>query len=126
MKPLAALEKIKEITSHREQGVSLKLKNDYVYAEELRTIEKALIENATLNYLLRGVTYTFEKEDFTLEQLGKKLKALEIIKETPEFAWYVKIYENAYEMIADVKSFRLDESAEELQKKFDLLKEVLK
>ena len=55
----------------------------------------------------------------------KSLKALEIIKETPEFAWYVKSYENAYEMITDVKGFRVNNSVEELQEMFDLLKEVL-
>ena len=53
------------------------------------------------------------------------LKALDIIKETPEFAWYVKIYDNAYDMASDVKGFRLKNSVEELQKMFDLLKEVL-
>lgn len=57
--------------------------------------------------------------------IEKELKALEIIRETPEFAWYVTIYKNAYEMIADAKGFRINESAEELQEKFDLLKEVL-
>lgn len=55
----------------------------------------------------------------------KELKALEIIKETPEFAWYVKMYNNAYEMVSDVKGFRVNNSVEELQEMFDLLKEVL-
>ena len=57
--------------------------------------------------------------------IEKALKALEIIKETPIFAWYVTIYKDAYEMIADAKGFRTNESAEELQEKFNLLKEVL-
>ena len=55
----------------------------------------------------------------------KELKALEIIKETPVFAWYVTIYKNAYEMVADAKGFRIYNSVEELQEMFDLLKEVL-
>ena len=63
------------------------------------------------------------KEDYEL--IEKELKALEIIRETPEFAWYVTIYKNAYEMVSDVKGFRINNSVEELQKMFDLLKEVL-
>ena len=59
------------------------------------------------------------------KDLDKRLTALEIIKETPEFAWYVKIYKNAYEMVSDAKGFRLDNSVKELQEMFDLLKEVL-
>jgi len=58
--------------------------------------------------------------------IEKALKALEIIKKTPIFAWYITIYKDAYEMVADAKGFRTNESVEELQKKFDLLKEVLK
>ena len=54
------------------------------------------------------------------------LKALEIIKETPIFAWYVTIYKDAYEMVCDAKGFRVNESVKELQIKFNLLKEVLK
>lgn len=54
-----------------------------------------------------------------------KLKALEIIKETPIFAWYITIYKDAYEMISDVKGFRPNSSVEELQEMFNLLKEVL-
>ena len=60
------------------------------------------------------------------DTIKKELTALEIIKETPEFAWYVMMYKNAYEMIEDRKSFRLDESVEELEEKFRLVKEVLK
>lgn len=63
--------------------------------------------------------------EFDFTRIEKSLKALEIIKETPEFAWYITVYKNAYEMIADRKGFRVNESAEELQEKFDLLKEVL-
>ena len=59
------------------------------------------------------------------EPIEKELKALEIIRETPEFAWYITIYKNAYEMVSDVKGFRVNNSVEELQKMFDLLKEVL-
>ena len=66
-----------------------------------------------------------EKHKKDYELIEKELKALEIIRETPEFAWYVTIYKNAYEMIADAKGFRINESAEDLQEKFDLLKEVL-
>lgn len=55
----------------------------------------------------------------------KKLKALEIIKDKPMFPVYIKIYKNAYEMIADRPGFSVSQSAEELQKEFDLLKEVL-
>lgn len=55
----------------------------------------------------------------------KILKAFDIIKETPEFALYITIYDNAYEMVSDVKGFRVNNSVEELQEMFDLLKEVL-
>ncbi len=60
-----------------------------------------------------------------LDIIEKSLKALEIIKETPIFAWYVTIYKDAYEMVADAKGFRTNNSVEELQEKFNLLKEVL-
>ena len=66
-----------------------------------------------------------EELGIDLNIIKKSLKALEIIKETPIFAWYITIYKDAYEMIADAKGFRVNESAEELQEKFDLLKEVL-
>lgn len=62
---------------------------------------------------------------YELEIIEKALKALEIIEETPIFAWYVTIYEDAYEMVSDAKGFRTNESVVELQEKFDLLKEVL-
>ena len=61
----------------------------------------------------------------TWKDIEKKLRALEIIKESPIFAWYVTIYKDAYEMVADVKGFRTNNSVEELQEMFDLLKEVL-
>ena len=77
---------------------------------------KALIDTICKNYKEIKIT-NLEDE--------KKLKALEIIKETPIFAWYVTIYKNAYEMVADVKGFRTNNSVEELQEMFDLLKEVL-
>ena len=57
--------------------------------------------------------------------IEEELKALEIIRETPEFAWYITIYKDAYEMVSDVKGFRVNNSVEELQKMFDLLKKVL-
>ena len=69
-------------------------------------------------------TYTYTGSQ--TEIIARELKALEIIKETPEFVWYVNIYKNAFEMITDVKGFRLSNSVEELQEMFDLLKEVLK
>lgn len=63
--------------------------------------------------------------EIVIENNKKKLEALEIIKETPIFAWYITIYKDAYEMVADAKGFRTNDSVEELQEKFDLLKEVL-
>ena len=65
-------------------------------------------------------------DDELLDIIEKTLKAFEIVQETPEFVWYVKIYKDAYEMITDRSGFRVNESVEELQKKFDLLREVLK
>ena len=62
---------------------------------------------------------------YELEQAKSKLKALDIIRETPIFAWYITIYKDAYEMVSDVKGFRVNNSVEELQEMFDLLKEVL-
>lgn len=75
--------------------------------------------NLQLDYVLSDK----HKEDY--ETIEKELKALEIIKETPIFAWYITIYKDAYEMVADVKGFRVNNSVEELQQMFDLLKEVL-
>lgn len=60
------------------------------------------------------------------ECLPKEIKALEIIKEKPEFPMYVEMYENAYEMIIDRPGFAVSQSAEELQEEFDLLKEELR
>ena len=57
--------------------------------------------------------------------IDEALKALQIIKETPIFAWYITIYKDAYEMVTDAKGFRINDSVEELQEKFDLLKKVL-
>lgn len=73
---------------------------------------------------LNGYEFTDEYKK-NKEIIESTLKALEIIKETPEFAWYVTIYKDAYEMINDVKGFRVNNSVEELQEMFDLLKEVL-
>ena len=77
------------------------------------------------NHLKDDIGHINIFDKLNLNLIEKELKALEIIRETPEFAWYVTIYKNAYEMIVDAKGFRINESAEELQEKFDLLKEVL-
>lgn len=60
------------------------------------------------------------------ECFPKELKALEIIKKEPMFPMYVEMYENAYEMIIDRPGFAVNQSAEELQEEFDLLKEELR
>ena len=79
-----------------------------------------------LGLAIKNVDKSFWKlPEQLFDDVNISLKALEIIKETPEFAWYVKIYENAYEMVSDAKGFRLNNSVEELQEMFDLLKEVL-
>lgn len=75
--------------------------------------------------ILKGLVAIYMRFDFDFTRIEKELRALEIIKETPEFAWYVKIYNDAYEMISDVKGFRVNNSVEELQQMFELLKEVL-
>ena len=131
LSPLEALEKIKE-SPHR-----VFLENDEyryvgdIYKNEIDIIETALKEYEELKFQ-KERNNELQKHSISLgikigevEEIGKKLKALEIIKETPEFAWYVKSYENAYEMITDVKGFRVKNSVEELQEMFDLLKEVL-
>ena len=69
--------------------------------------------------------HDYKKENDLCDIIEKELKALEIIKETPLFALYITYYEDAYEMIADRKGFRVNESAKELQEKFDLLKEIV-
>jgi len=66
-----------------------------------------------------------DKIKLDLLDIEKELTAIEILKETPIFAWYVTIYKDAYEMAADAKGFRVNNSVEELQQMFDLLKEVL-
>lgn len=88
--------------------------------------------------IIEAVIKDYEETDNQLNNLFDKfgihdrkdllriLKAIEILKETPEFAWYVSIYENAYEMVSDVKGFRTNNSVEELQQMFDILKAVLK
>lgn len=60
-----------------------------------------------------------------LKEAEKKLKALKIIKEKPEFPMYVEMYENAYEMIMDRPGFAVSQSAEELQKEFETIKEFM-
>ena len=92
----------------------------------LDIVENALKEyemEHTLRIRLENINYELVREK---ERNEKKLKALEIIKETPIFAWYVTIYKDAYEMVSDVKGFRVNNSVEELQEMFDLLREVLK
>ena len=82
---------------------------DYFYNEKY---EVSITDKKTLE---KGFTANIEKA----------LKAIEILKESPIFAWYVTIYKDAYEMVADAKGFRVNNSVEELQQMFDLLKEVL-
>lgn len=107
-KELEALEQLKYYNT---------LQNDYYdMTKELDIIETALKRLETLEE---------EKQSFD-RATEKKLKALEIIKETPIFAWYITIYKDAYEMVADAKGFRVNNSVEELQEMFDLLKEALK
>lgn len=93
--------------------------NPSIAFEKIKDIASTIEQGFTIK--LRDDPF-YRNEVIVIE---KALKALEIIQETPEFAWYVKIYENAYEMIGDRIGFRAKESAEELQKKFNLLKEVL-
>lgn len=88
--------------------------------KEIDIIETALKEYERLLKMRKTAEWADEKL-----QTKKKLRALEIIKETPEFAWYVKIYENVYEMVSDVKGFRTYNSDKELEEMFTLLKEVL-
>ena len=86
----------------------------------------------------RGFYYTKEGIDIStfvqmrldiietaLKRLEKQDEILRIIKEQPMFPVYITMYKNAYEMVADRKSFALNKSVEELQAKFDLLKEEL-
>lgn len=85
-------------------------------SKELKALE-ALQDLSKLVFIHGGI------EQYKI--IEKALKALEVIKETPEFAWYITIYDNAYEMVSDVKGFRVNNTVEELQEMFDLLKEVL-
>lgn len=59
------------------------------------------------------------------DRLEELEKVMAIIKETPEFPWYVDIYKNACEMIVDRPAFRVNDSDEELEKKFILIKKIL-
>lgn len=114
-KELDALKRI------RQETIPATYNQDFDKEECCNIIETALkeLENRRAT---ENVVRTFRESPV---KTNKKLKALEIIKETPIFAWYITIYKDAYEMIADAKGFRANESAEELQEKFNLLKEVL-
>lgn len=103
--------------------IETKLK-DY---EEL-TNKPVILYGRTHGYtqaLIDTICKNYKEVKITNLEDEKKLKALEIIKETPIFAWYVTIYKDAYEMVADAKGFRANNSVEDLQQMFDLLKEVL-
>ena len=124
-KGLEKLEELKKDLTNRSYSNIEKLDRYKIIEKELKKVdqlEKQLNMVHKINAQLCIVRDELYKEN---ELLKKKAKALEIIKETPIFAWYVSIYKNAYEMIADVKGFRLQNSAEELDEMFNLLKEVL-
>lgn len=101
----------KDNTTH----ISNTLSEEY----DLGTIEYKCSDKLYLSNDIKSIVYKDKEYDI------KILKAFEIIKETPEFAWYTTIYKDAYEMVSDVKGFRVNNSVEELQEMFNLLKEVL-
>lgn len=135
-KELKALERAKMEHSIIKQGFP-----EQEYIKSLNEIETTLEDYADIEKMCKQYNIEFNLVNirhalFTLAQLkgssgtnwenyNRKLKALEIIKETPVFAYYITIYKNAYEMVSDVKGFRVNNSVEELQEMFDLLKEVL-
>ena len=135
-KELKALERAKMEHSIIKQGFP-----EQEYIKSLNEIETTLEDYADIEKMCKQYNIEFNLVNirhalFTLAQLkgssgtnwenyNIKLKALEIIKETPVFAYYITIYKNAYEMVSDVKGFRVNNSVEELQEMFDLLKEVL-
>ena len=72
-----------------------------------------------------------QNDDFHLSDLcsyvivKKALLVIEILRESPEFAWYVKVYKDAYSMLLENKGFRVDKSMKEINEEFNLIKEVL-
>ena len=97
-------------------------------SKELEALEELKKQVGNLHYINRDYTVSIYKiKDTNLfSTIETALEALEIIKETPIFAWYITIYKDAYEMVSDAKGFRTNNSVEELQEMFDLLKKVLK
>ena len=93
------------------------------YKNALDCLETALKEKCALDYLMRGVIYTFEKEDFTLEKLGKKLKALEIIKENEVYVALIRDKNCTLKIYNKMMSER--EFRQLTRKKYDLLREIL-
>lgn len=116
-KGLKALEKIKQATYSIDFELSVCVGEDY--KKEINIIEKELERLDDLLEMLYKMNVKHGYKEYL-----KIIKALEIIKETPIFAWYITIYKDAYEMVSDAKGFRVNNSVEELQQMFDLLKEV--
>lgn len=119
-KELEAWEKIKNITSSYEQGFHSQLKDDYVYEKEV-----AIIETALKDYERR---LALAKEYKDINNVGKRLKAFEIIKEKDVDVVFVKRYKTVeeYNNAMDYISKNGGDFEEHLtQEEFDLLKEVL-
>ena len=109
MKPLELFYKIKDYLM-MEWGSS-EIEELDIIENVLKNNEELIKENECYHYLMNLVRYTFNGYDFTLEKLGKILKAIEIIKECFNLNGFD-------ELIPNSKWF-------ESKEKQDLLKEVL-
>ena len=118
-KGLEALKKIKDCVSWcAYDGKTVgSYKNDFKLIEtelkRLEELEKEWEMEHTLRIRLENILY-------------EKSEVLRIIKEKPMFPVYITMYKDAYEMVVDRKDFGINQSVEELQAEFDLLKEYFK
>ena len=119
--PLEALENIK-----REAGFPYfsTLYDIDMWREDFKTVETALKENEVYQFMFHEVKYYVESKEFSLEDLAKKLKALEIIKNKQVDMNTLRM---TFVMNKDFTFYNEDLSfGEELTKEeYELLKEVL-
>lgn len=124
--PLEALERLRPKTTY----LPYYTRNEKRYycniiEKALKELESLTNENAVLEYWLKGVFYYIENKEYTLIDISKNLKAVEIIvKKKVDVCLLIScIYDfelNYYNLCMRNKERHLT------QEEFDLLKEVLK
>ena len=122
--PLDALEELKIWANNPymslEEGSEEEKELVGVIEKALKELEELKIENAILNYWLKGIIYYIENGEFTLLDLSKKLKALEIIKnKVSRIKWIGFVYKDGTNI------FSIDYRETPTKEESDLLEEIL-